>query len=188
MRLKDIATIYPGYPFRGRIEEVPGTGIFAVQMKNVDAWRGVSVSDCVETELEGKRKPDFLEANDILFAARGSRAYAALLGSEAENLQLVASPHLFVIRINSKQVLPEFLVWQLNQGACQRHFDQNAEGTLTKSIRRSVLEETVITLPAIEKQKSLIALASALVKEQQLLQQLAKNNEALLSSVFSKLN
>ena len=50
------------------------------------------------------------------------------------------------------QLLPEYLAWWLNQEPSQRYFEQNAEGSQVKSIRRSVLAETPLALPALRQQ------------------------------------
>lgn len=76
MKLKQIATINAGYPFRGKLPEVPGSAVVAVQMKDVSLTEGIRWSDCLETELTGKRKPDYLTTGNILVAARGSNNYA----------------------------------------------------------------------------------------------------------------
>ncbi|MBF4359683.1 restriction endonuclease subunit S, partial [Vibrio anguillarum] len=56
MKLKQIATINAGYPFRGKIPEVPGSAVVAVQMKDVSLTEGIRWSDCLETTLPGKRE------------------------------------------------------------------------------------------------------------------------------------
>lgn len=66
------------------------------------------------------------------------------------------------------------MVWLLNQVPVQRYFEQNAEGTLTKSIRRSVLEETPVVVPPLVKQQAIIAMASTLGEEQRLIKKASK--------------
>ena len=75
------------------------------------------------------------------------------------------------------------MVWLLNQAPAQRHFEQNAEGTLTKSIRRSVLEEAPVVIPPLAKQRAIIAVANTLREEQRLIQQLISNGEHIMSAI-----
>ncbi len=185
MKLKQIATINAGYPFRGKIPEVAGSAVLAVQMKDVSLTEGIRWSDCLETELTGKRKPDFLVKGDILVAARGSHNYAvqvdqalALTGKQA-----VAAPHFFLVRLKRKDILPDFLVWLLNQAPAQRYFEQNAEGTLTKSIRRSVLEDAPVVITSLEKQKTIVSMANTLREEQKLIQKLVSNGERIMNAI-----
>ena len=188
-KLKQIATINPGYPFRGKIEETAGTGIWAIQMKDTSLTEGICLASCVETALTGKRQPDWLQPGDILFAARGSNNYAVLIDNTLNDngINAIAAPHFFVMRSHSQQILPEFLAWQLNQPPCQRYFEQNAEGTFTKSLRRSVMEETPIVIPPIAKQRSVVALTHTLLEEQRQLKKIIDNGQTLIKAIANDL-
>lgn len=190
MKLKEIAHINAGYPFRGKIPEVAGSAVVAVQMKDVSLTEGIRWSDCLETTLPGKREPDYLTAGDILVAARGSSNYAILVDAtiSATKKQAIAAPQFFVVRLKQQGILPEFVAWLLNQPAAQRHFEQNAEGTLTKSIRRSVLEDAPVVAPLLTKQQTIVAMANTLRKEQRLIQQLITNGERLMSAIAGDLH
>jgi hypothetical protein len=72
-----------------------------------------------------------------LFVARGAKNYAVLI---SENLErVVYAPQFYVMKVSDPALLPAFLVWQINQKPMQIAFGKMAEGTATKSIRRSVL-------------------------------------------------
>lgn len=187
MKLKQIAHIAVGYPFRGKIPEVTGTHVLAVQMKDISASEGINWSTCVETETQGKREPDWLSTGSILFVARGSNNYSVLIDSSVEGKRAVAAPHLYIITPKKKALLPEYLAWYLNQEPCLRYFQRESEGTLTKSIRRAALEETPIAVPNLEKQKSIVALANTLRKEQQLLTQLINNGKLTMNAIAEQL-
>jgi hypothetical protein len=194
VELKQIATIHAGYPFRGKIPEVLGSNVVAVQMKDVSQTEGICWSGCLETELTGKREPDYLTTGDILVAARGSHNYAVQVDQTliATGKQAVAAPHFFLVRLkrdslNKKDILPEFMVWLLNQPPAQRYFEQNAEGTLTKSIRRSVLEEAPVVVPPLAKQRAIVAMADTLREEQKLLQTLVNNGERMMGAIANDL-
>ena len=184
MILSEISTISAGHPFRGKIPEAPGSGIYAVQMKDVSVVQGINWVGCIETEPVG-RSAAWLEQGDILVAARGNHNYAVLVSEPP--VAAVAAPHFFVVRAKEAALMPEFLVWLLNQRQCQRYFEQNAEGSVTKSIRRSVLEATPIAIPPLERQKAVMQLVSTLREEQRVLYSLVQSNEALLGSIAADL-
>ena len=189
MKLIQVAKINSGYPFRGKIPEVVDADAIAVQMKDVSPRKGINWSTCLKTRLKGRCTPDWLRVGDILFAARGSHNDAVLV-SELPALtliQAVAAPHFYVIRCVDQAVLPEYLAWLLNQGPCQQYFEQQAEGSLTKSIRRSVLENTPIVIPPLKKQQAIIRLASMLQQEHDYLEQLIQNGKNLLKIIFTDL-
>jgi hypothetical protein len=194
VKLSAIATINAGYPFRGKIPEVPGSAMVAVQMKDVSLTEGIRWSGCLETELTGKREPDYLTTGDILVAARGRHNYAVQVDQALASTgkQAVAAPHFFLVRLKrdslkKKDILPEFVVWLLNQAPAQRYFEQNAEGTLTKSIRRSVLENAPVVVPPLAKQRAIIAMANTLSDEQRLIQKLVNNGERMMNAIAKDL-
>ncbi|NJM32274.1 MAG: restriction endonuclease subunit S [Limnobacter sp.] len=189
MRLKQIAGIQAGYPFRGKILENPQADLVVVQMKDACAQGGINWQSCLRTQLTGKRPPDWLQSTDILVAARGSHHYAVEVGSgfSHPSLKAVAAPHFFVVRLTRPDVLPRYLAWLLNQGPCQSYFQQNAEGTLTKSIRRSVLEETPVAIPPLAKQRAIVGMAFTLFQEQKLAEKLLRNGERMMTAIAHEL-
>ena len=189
MKLKQIADINAGYPFRGKIPEVAGSGVVAVQMKDITAQNEIHWASCIHTELTGKREPNYLQPGDILVAARGNHYYAVLIHEEMfqARIKAVAAPHFFVIRRWPNNVLPGYLAWFLNQRPCQSYLEQNAEGTLTKSIRRSVLENVTVVLPELAKQRAIIDLANTLGQEKKIVEQLLRNSERLMNTIAGDL-
>ncbi|EOG6100853.1 TPA: restriction endonuclease subunit S [Pseudomonas aeruginosa] len=187
--LKSIAAISSGYPFRGKIPEEGGGDVVAVQMKDTSPGAEIHWASCVRTVLSGKRQPDWLRPGDILMAARGSHYYAVLIddGVAREKVRAVAAPHFFVISVTASGVLPEYLAWLLNQSPCQRYLEQNAEGTLTKSIRRSVLEDTPIAVPTLAKQQAIVGLVRRILEEQGVIRRLLANGEELMNAIASDL-
>jgi restriction endonuclease S subunit len=189
VKLSDIAIINAGYPFRGKIPEVPSSSVIAVQMKDVSQTERINWSGCLATELTGKRDPGFLNIGDILVAARGSHNYAVLVGEDLNsiNKEAVASPHFFVVRLHKENILPDFIAWLLNQKPARRYLEQNAEGTLTKSIRRSVLEDTPIKVPTLEKQRTIVEMANTLNAEQAVMLQLISNSKRMMNAIANDL-
>lgn len=189
MKLSDISTITAGYPFRGKVPEIADSRVIAVQMKNVDQNGEIDWLDCVETKLTGKREPYWLKTGDILVAARGSHNYAAMVSKDIEKFKFkaLAAPHFFVVSTHHQDVKPEYLAWLLNQSPCQRYFSQNSEGTLTKSIRRIVLENAPIAVPSLDKQSNIINLARTIRQEKQTIEQLLQNGERMLNAIATDL-
>ena len=185
-KLLSISQILVGYPFRGVLKEIPETGIRVVQLKDSSLKNGIDWSSCIETELTGKRKPDWLSPSDILFSTRGRNNHAVMVGKTPKGIKAVASPHFFIIKCE-EDILPEYLVWLLNQSPCQRHFRREAEGSSTKIIKRSMLENTPITIPSIQKQKSIIKLANTLKQEKHILTQIIHNGEITMSAIANDL-
>lgn len=188
--LCQIATIKPGHPFRGQIPEAAASPVVVVQMKDVAASGAVDWPGCSPVELHGRKEPDWLTPGDILFVARGSHNYAALVDARIGELgekRAVAAPYLYIVRSDPEQVLPQYLVWLLNQPPTRRYFTQQAEGSLTKSIRRSVLEQTPIAVPPLARQRTIVALVDTLNHERQLAEQLICNGEQVMQAIATQL-
>jgi restriction endonuclease S subunit len=154
-------------------------------MKDVLPEKGICWDSVIETELTGKKQPDWLMKGDILFAARGARNYAVMI--DQNRGQIISAPYFYILRAKVQALLPEFLVWQLNQKPLQNYFNSAAEGTLTKSVRRSILEKTEITVLPIEKQRQILGLHETLLREKKLYAELIRNADKLLNAIASDL-
>ena len=184
MKLLDVVTIAAGHPFRGKILEKSGSGVRAIQMKDVSIDQGVLWGGVTETEIAGKKSPDWLMNGDILFAARGARNYAVLIDGVLD--KVVSAPQFYILRVadsSKAKLLPEFLVWQINQKNVQNYFESTSEGTLTKSVRRSVLESTEICIPPLQKQKQVLGLYKTLKAEKAVCAQLTRNADRLMNAI-----
>ncbi|MCE7914559.1 MAG: restriction endonuclease subunit S [Nitrosomonas sp. PRO4] len=185
MKIINVATLSSGHPFRGKIPEKPGSGIYALQMKDVSPEGGVCWDSVIETELTGKKQPDWVMPGDVLFVARGSYNYAVLV--EKADKKAISAPHFYILRVKNPLLLPAFLVWQLNQRPLQKYFDSAAEGSVTKSIRRSILEQTEITVPLLETQHKILELHKAILQEKKLYAELISNADKLMHALASDL-
>ncbi|ARH01334.1 restriction endonuclease subunit S [Legionella micdadei] len=186
--LISISTISAGYSFRGKIPELTNSGVYCVQMKDINETYNVNWNTVIETILPSRQSPVSLRAGDILFSARGQRNYAALIDAELKERLAIAAPQFFIIRLNVPDVLPEYIAWFLNQTIAQRYFLSNAEGSTTLSIRKQVLEATPIILPALKQQRTIIELAKTISKEKQLAYKIIANGELLMQTLLNEIS
>lgn len=182
MKLADVSTVKSGYPFRGAIKEHHDGDALVVRMQNIDRAMSVRWDEVVQTKLVGRGRPDWLEAGDILFSAKGSRNIAIALDGCKENA--VASPNFFVLKVRKdSSLLPEFLAWQINQRGAQRYFSQSASGSYIPHIRRQVLESLRIAVPPLEQQQRIVSFVKSCQQEKALLQQLMDNTDRQMDAV-----
>lgn len=113
-----------------------------------------------------------LRPGDVLFAAKGSKNFAAVY--ESQNLAAVASTTFFVIRLFNPALMPAYLAWVLNSPISQKFLKGNAIGSSMVSISKAVLEELEITVPSIQQQQIILEIARLGKKEHSLLLQLAE--------------
>jgi len=172
--LAELAVLKAGHPFRGKIPEDVDGSTLAVQIRDIDQNGDIDWSGVIRTNIFGRKVPDYLIKGDVIFAARGQRNVAACISEVNE--PAVCAPHYFLIQLRSKkEILPEFLSWQLNQEPAQRYFSQSAEGSLQVSIRRNVLEQLPIAIPSLDKQRRIVELHNQAKNEKRILNALIEN-------------
>jgi hypothetical protein len=181
-RLADIARVAAGFPFRETVAAKAGGNALVVQMKNVDPELGVDWASATRTDLPGKKEPDWLRDGDIVFAARGTKNYAALIANAPSNA--VCSPHFFVIRVRDEaKTLPSFIAWQINQPPARKYFEQGATGSYILNIRRQVLEDLTLAIPPREQQEIIISLNHAVQSERRVLEGLIANRKSQMEAI-----
>jgi len=184
-KLSEIARISSGYPFRGKIPEEPGADSVVVQMKDTSAHAGIDWSGCLESTPKGKKQPQWLEPGNILVSARGNHNYAVLVTDAARSISkpAVAAPYFFILSDLLTCVNPEYLTWFLNQSPAQQYFAQSSEGSVTKSIKVSVIANTPIAIPTLQEQETIIRLVNIHMRERQLAYKLIENGEKMMSGI-----
>lgn len=169
--LEQIAEVRAGHPFRGSIKEESSGNGYVIQTRDQDSDGQVAWNSLVRTEVSGRKEPDWLRDGNVIFSARGSRNLASVITDIDK--PTVCSPHFFVMEVlDSSQVLPSFLAWQLNQFRLQKYFHQCAEGSAQVSIRKTELEKSPLTIPPMEQQMLVVGLADRALREKRIYQKL----------------
>lgn len=125
-----------------------------------------------------------LKPGDILFAAKGTRNFAAVY--ESHHPPSVASTSFFVIRLRVNNVLPQYLAWFLNHPDTQKFLKANAMGSSIVSISKMVLEMLEIPIPPIEKQETIIKIASLKIQEHDIKKKLNDLQEQYIQHLLIK--
>ncbi|MAY01209.1 MAG: type I restriction endonuclease subunit S [Oceanospirillaceae bacterium] len=197
IQLGDVADIRIGYTFREKIEEVkPELGNARVaQIKELrKLWddtgsRLVSATDFPAFQWQGKSS-QFAEPDCVLLPSRGEflRAfYWPAVSDEVEELPVVASSQLLVIRSKDDRVLTEFIGWSLNQTAAQNFLRMGSAGSSMPMLKKRDLVELPLPIPSLETQHKILQLNRLWEQEQQLTQALLKNREAMLQGMYQQL-
>ena len=157
-KLKKIAKVSFGATFRSRVETSPSGNMRLIQMKDLGGDNLVHLHKTVRVNLSKPKSGQLVRAGDIIFRSRGQTNTAALLNEKAEGVVLAAP--LFRVRVNAKKVIPEYLLWWINQASSQNYLRSQAEGTMIKMISKQSLENLVVELPALEQQAAIAKLFS----------------------------
>ncbi|ATG89724.1 restriction endonuclease subunit S [Methylomonas koyamae] len=187
MNIHQLAYISAGHPIRGSIQHVPDGDFAVVQMKDVDAERGLDVNHLFRVMLTGRKKPDYLRQDDILFMGRGYRIFATLIEHDLDNT--VAGPHFFILRLKPQQhrlISPAFLAWSINHSRAQRYFSQHVAGTALPHVNRTTLENLPIIVPPLDVQVNIVKAHRCRLKEKALLEQLIDKKKQFLDQLFDQ--
>ncbi|MBI9067858.1 MAG: restriction endonuclease subunit S [Salinivirgaceae bacterium] len=161
------------------------TGVFAkpiqkgeivyLQAKHFDENGELAETLYPDLDADSKIHKHLLKKGDVLFAAKGTRNFAAWY--ENEEIPAVASTSFFVIRLHDANVLPGYLTWFLNHPNTQTLLKGQARGSSIASISKAVLSELEIPIPNIQKQELILQLFKLRNKEKNLKQQIENLKE-----------
>jgi restriction endonuclease S subunit len=175
------------------------TGLFAkpsglgelvyLQSKHFDEYGQLISTLQPDLMAEGISEKHLLKDGDVLFAAKGTKNFAAVF--ENHNEPSVASTSFFVIRPTDKKLLPQYLAWVLNSHTTQTLLKGQAIGTSIPSISKQVLANLEIAVPSIETQKAILQITKLRNKEKSLKQEIEtlreKQIQAMLLQAVSQL-
>jgi restriction endonuclease S subunit len=182
--LKNIASIQTGVYVKTGTQG----DIVYLQAKHFDENGNLQVNLHPDLESSNINLKHLLKHGDVLFAAKGSKNFAALY--ESKNPPAVASTSFFVIRVEDiyrSKVLPEFLVWLMNNPDMQRFLKGKAIGTSIVSISKAVLEAMEVFIPDIAIQQKILRIAELRSREKQLNQQLDELKEQRIQLKFNRI-
>ncbi len=155
------------------------TGVFAkpiqkgeivyLQAKHFDENGELSETLFPDLNADNRTDKHLLKKGDVLFAAKGTKNFAAWYDNE---IPAVASTSFFVIRLIEKNVLPGYLTWFLNHPRTQLLLKAHARGTSIASISKAVLSDLEIPIPDIQKQELILKIFKLRNKEKSLKQQI----------------
>jgi hypothetical protein len=183
-KLIDYCEVRSGHPFRGTVPEEKNGVAVTVQMRDVDPVKGVAWETAARTSPNGRKVPDWLRPDDILFLSRGVYNYAIYLDRVAE--KAICSQYFFVVRVKDERLLPAFVAWQINQATAQAYLRNNAEGSDQQSIRRAVLEGVPLVIPSLAQQRQLLRLTQTAQEERAQLENLIRNREREVQSIVAR--
>lgn len=186
MNISQIATLTAGHPFRVGIKHTEDAETAVVQLKDVDAETGLDGANLYRVQLTGRKHPDYLRHNDILFVGRGYRIFAVLVDQDLENT--VAGSHFFILRVkpNRQEVRPDYLTWYINHKQAQRYFSQHVAGTALPHVNRTVLENLPVVVPPLAVQDRIVKAHQCRLKEKALLEQLIDKKKQFLDQLLDQ--
>lgn len=182
MKLKQLASIQMGYPFRSRLERNEEGNVGVIQMKDIDEHSQLRTEDLVRVLMPDVKEHHLVLPQDIVFRSRGYTTTSALIHQDP-GAAILAAP-LLRIRVKKRQVLPSYLNWYINQPTAQAYLTSRAKGTSVPMISKHAVEEMEIVVPPLERQKKIVELATLASSEQRLLKKLAEKRNKYMRGIL----
>ena len=183
-KLKDIALVQMGLSFRSRIEPDADGNVAVIQMRDLIEDK-LDYGNLMTININGINERHLVKYKDMIFRSRGKTTTVTIIDNEPSRT-VVAAP-LFLIRVTSKNILPEYLCWFINLSSSQAFLHSRATGTAMTMIGKSALDALEIPLPNLEIQEQIVTLADLLNKEQRLMKNLAEQKEKLVKTIQMRL-
>lgn len=185
VQLSDICEVVSGFTARGKLEEADG-GCLAIQLRDVTEASTVEPSTLMRLAFDGPVERYLAGAGDVVFRSRGERNTAARLD---ENFVEPAVAVLPVLILRPKAgILPEYLIWAINQPEAQRHFDSHARGATIRMIPKAGIESLEIELPNIAVQKEIAEIDALSRREVELTLELLEARRRLVARCLQARN
>lgn len=181
-RLGKLAAIRTGYPFRGRIDRVEHGNCRLVQMGDVRASAGDVTDVPARVNLPEGPGKHVLHYGDVLFVGRGMRNEAATFVAEGDNV--IAAPHLFVLRTEGREAFPDYLTWWLNLPETQEKIRAMRRGSAVPFVPISNLAALEVPLPSIEMQNQIAGIQRLSLQEQSLLERIRERRRTLIDGLL----
>jgi len=186
IKIKALAMVQTGYTFRSRIEAVEDGRVSVIQMKDLLDDNTVDCNGLISIEMETVKEHHLVRKGDLFFRSRGHISTAAILLDNPGNA-IVAAPLLRIRVKNQKEVLPEYLNWYFSQRDAQIFLTSRARGTVQKMISKQAIEQLEIAVPSIEKQKTIVEMASLVAREHVLLHLITQKRVQYISTLLMQL-
>lgn len=182
--LKTVVDMQVGYQARSRIlESMHGTHCL-IQSKDFDSHHNLQ-SDHLAVFIP-ERKPEIyaVRKGDILFQARGVTHFACFVENDLKDT--LAAGSFYILRMQSEDLLPQYLAWWLNQSKAQAWFQSQAGGTGISFISKSTLSRLQVRIPPLSIQKKVLKIIILARRDQFLLDRLAQTRSRLVKAACIK--
>lgn len=154
------------------LQTIPDGEVAYLQVKDYSHQEPVKTA--FKVAATKRTSANLLRKGDVLFAGKGASYLSAVFD---EDIPAVASTSLFVIRITSAAICPEYLCWFLRQRQTQSYFKTFQTCTVTPLIRKSDIEELEVVVPEMNVQDKVVKTALLAERAYQLRIEIAQKEQ-----------
>lgn len=185
MKLQELASVRSGLVLARKQSREPTD--YRYPLINLRCIQPEGIINLNESDIYEAKEPlkeEYLSRRgDIV--VRLTAPYTAVLIDDLTS-GMVISSNFVVIRINDKQLMPEYLFWLLNTTKVKRKIYENTTSNMLGAVKAKFLMDFELTLFSAESQKKIAQLNLLARKESQLLKELAEEKEKLYSCLLNQ--
>ena len=176
MKLGNIATVRSGLVLsRKQAREALGIKYPLLNLRSINPGGYIDTEQLDVFEASESLSPDYLsQVGDII--VRLSVPYTAVLIDEA-TAGMVVSSNFVIIRVDCRELLPEYLFWLLNTQKVKRSIYENTSSNMLGAIKAKYFSDFDIPALPITKQQRIADMNALALKETMLLRHLAEEKE-----------
>ncbi|MCD4786312.1 MAG: restriction endonuclease subunit S [Candidatus Eremiobacteraeota bacterium] len=179
--LKSIARVQVGYQARTSLKESADGTHRIIQSKDFDSNHVLQKDSLSAFFPERDWKLYSASKGDILFQARGKDHFACCI--EEDLPDTLAAGSFYIIHLKTKEILPEYLAWWLNQAHAQTYIRSRARGTGISFVSKEVLSKFNIKIPPTSIQQKIISIIKIWQREKSLREKLTECRSRLVKGI-----
>ena len=185
--LGDFATVRTGLTIRGRgasrLSAKRGLPLLRISEISPSGKIRIESPHLIDPELS--RVYDFrLKTGDVIVANRGSRMTAAYVPS---NVDAIAGGQFFIIKTKETSVLPEYLVWYINQRHVQERLKAESYGSYVSTLPIDSIRRLKVPIPNLATQRKIVDLQKLGEEEEKLTDQIRQLRQKYLEAILFKM-
>lgn len=175
VKLCDIAEVFSGVYAKSN----PAGEIVCLQVK--DLLMQSPETTAARIEFTPKLSDYIIKKGDLLFAGKGTTYLCKVFDLD---IKAVPSTTLYSIRLQSNNIMPEYLCWYLNHPNVVAVIKSAQAGSVTPLIHKPTIENLKIIIPDMEMQKRIVGLSDLQKREEQLLKKIAEKRVQITNQIL----
>ncbi len=185
MKLQDLASVRSGLVLARKQSRRPTAYRYPlINLRCIQPEGTINLKEADIYEAKEPLKEEYLsQRGDIV--VRLTAPYTAVLIDDFTS-GMVISSNFVVIRLENKQLMPEYLFWLLNTSRVKQEFYENTTSNMLGAIKAKFLMDFEITILPEETQQKIARLNLLSKKESRLLRELVTEKEKLYSCLLDQ--
>ncbi|MBU0941505.1 MAG: restriction endonuclease subunit S [Bacteroidetes bacterium] len=173
--------LFSGYSFREKIDHNPAGTVGILQMKDIaNNYLSFDYHNIDKVNDFTFKEKFFLNKGDVLFVSKGVNNYAFAI--DKLDLPIIASATFFIIRVNERKILSEYLAWYMNQTEAQNYFSEKKAGTYVPNLKKQDILDLPLKVPTLKIQNAIAQTAKLLNQEIIILDKIKENRKELIQT------